>query len=100
MLLTCSYKGQEFVRIGYYVNNDYIDEKLREEPPMGKVPLTEVQRSILADKPRVTKFPITTFHKENHQNDVQNGSVDDVIIQLHQEERQGKETKEDEKLKR
>lgn len=24
---------QEFVRIGYYVNNDYLDEELRENPP-------------------------------------------------------------------
>ena len=24
---------QEFIRIGYYVNNDYVDEELREHPP-------------------------------------------------------------------
>ncbi|MCO5582595.1 hypothetical protein L7F22_036493 [Adiantum nelumboides] len=57
LLLTCSYKGQEFVRVGYYVNNDYEDEKLREEPP-AKVLVDKIQRNILADKPRVTKFPI------------------------------------------
>ncbi|KAL1308924.1 histone chaperone ASF1B-like [Arachis hypogaea] len=33
LLLTCSYLGQEFIRVGYYVNNDYDDEQLREEPP-------------------------------------------------------------------
>ncbi|KAJ8544833.1 hypothetical protein K7X08_017416 [Anisodus acutangulus] len=33
LLLTCSYVGREFVRIGYYVNNDNDDEKLREPPP-------------------------------------------------------------------
>ena len=49
--------GQEFIRVGYYVSNDYIDEQLREEPPP-KVLLDKVQRNILADKPRVTKFPI------------------------------------------
>eukprot|EP00850_Spirogloea_muscicola_P015626 SM000121S26023 [mRNA] locus=s121:320189:321420:- [translate_table: standard] len=57
LLLTCSYVGQEFIRIGYYVNNEYIDEQLREEPP-AKVRVEEVQRNILADQPRVTKFPI------------------------------------------
>jgi histone chaperone ASF1 len=57
LLLTCSYLGQEFIRVGYYVSNDYIDEQLREEPPP-KVLLDKVQRNILADKPRVTKFPI------------------------------------------
>ncbi|KAI3835643.1 hypothetical protein MKW98_018389 [Papaver atlanticum] len=58
LLLTCSYVGQEFLRVGYYVNNDYEDEQLREEPPQ-KVLIDKVQRNILADKPRVTKFPIS-----------------------------------------
>lgn len=55
--------GQEFIRVGYYVNNDYDDEQLREEPPP-KVQIDRIQRNILADKPRVTKFPIN-FHPEN-----------------------------------
>ncbi|XP_020536849.1 probable histone chaperone ASF1A isoform X2 [Jatropha curcas] len=63
LLLTCSYLGQEFVRVGYYVNNDYEEEQLREEPPP-KVLIDKVQRNILSDKPRVTKFPIN-FHPEN-----------------------------------
>ena len=33
VLLTCSYKAQEFVRIGYYVNNEYTDPELVETPP-------------------------------------------------------------------
>lgn len=66
LLLTCSYQGQEFVRVGYYVNNDYDDEQLRAEPPQ-KVLIDKVQRNILADKPRVTKFPIN-FHPENNEN--------------------------------
>lgn len=57
--------GQEFIRVGYYVNNDYDDEQLREEPPP-KVLIDRVQRNILADKPRVTKFPIN-FHPENNE---------------------------------
>ena len=65
LLLTCSYLGQEFIRVGYYVNNDYDDEQLREEPPQ-KVLVDRVQRNILADKPRVTKFPIN-FHPENNE---------------------------------
>ncbi|KAL3844911.1 hypothetical protein ACJIZ3_002314 [Penstemon smallii] len=62
LLLTCSYVGQEFVRVGYYVNNDYDDDKLKEDPP-AKVVIDRVRRSILTDKPRVTKFPIN-FHPE------------------------------------
>ncbi|CAM6087192.1 unnamed protein product [Calypogeia fissa] len=57
LLLTCSYLGQEFLRVGYYVSNDYIDEQLREEPP-AEVIIDKVQRNILAENPRVTKFPI------------------------------------------
>lgn len=34
ILLTCSYRDQEFLRVGYYVNNEYADESLREDPPM------------------------------------------------------------------
>ena len=59
--------GQEFVRVGYYVNNDYDDEQLKEEPPQ-KVLIDKVQRNILADKPRVTKFPIN-FHPENSEHE-------------------------------
>ncbi|MQM19281.1 hypothetical protein Taro_052283 [Colocasia esculenta] len=66
LLLTCSYLGQEFIRVGYYVNNDYDDEQLREEPPP-RVLIDRVQRNILADKPRVTKFPIN-FHPETNEN--------------------------------
>lgn len=69
LLLTCSYLGQEFVRVGYYVNNDYDDEQLREEPP-SKVLVDRVQRNILADKPRVTKFPIN-FQPENNEHEEQ-----------------------------
>ncbi|KAF1776736.1 Histone-fold [Phytophthora cactorum] len=32
-LVTCSYRGREFVRVGYYVNNDYADPFLLENPP-------------------------------------------------------------------
>ncbi|EOA25636.1 hypothetical protein CARUB_v10018985mg [Capsella rubella] len=65
LLLTCSYMDQEFIRVGYYVNNDYDDEQLREEPPT-KVLINKIQRNILTDKPRVTKFPIN-FHPEDEQ---------------------------------
>lgn len=80
VLVTCSYKEREFVRVGYYVNNEYHDPnapppapvvatvgpdgKPVETPPAppaipNPVPLELIQRQILADKPRVTKFPIS-----------------------------------------
>ena len=33
VLLTCSYKSHEFVRVGYYVNNEYTDADMAENPP-------------------------------------------------------------------
>ena len=57
VLLTCSYNGQEFIRVGYYVNNEYGDEALRENPPPF-VAIERVCRSILSEQPRVTRFPI------------------------------------------
>ncbi|KAF7130832.1 hypothetical protein RHSIM_Rhsim10G0074400 [Rhododendron simsii] len=74
LLLTCSYLGQEFIRVGYHVNKDYEDVQLREEPP-AKVLIDKVQRDILSDKPRVTKFPIN-FHSENSESGVQDPSQD------------------------
>ncbi|KAJ2721356.1 Histone chaperone asf1 [Coemansia sp. Benny D115] len=57
ILLSCSYKEKEFVRIGYYVDNMYNDEELQNNPP--EVPLLDrIVRRVLADKPRVTRFPI------------------------------------------
>ena len=56
LLLTCSYNDTEFIRVGYYVNNEYADEELREEPP-ANARLDRVLRNILAEKPRVTRFP-------------------------------------------
>lgn len=57
ILLSCSYAGREFVRVGYYVNNEYDSEELRENPP-AKVQVEHVVRNILAEKPRVTRFNI------------------------------------------
>mmetsp|Transcript_8800 Transcript_8800/g.19010 ORF Transcript_8800/g.19010 Transcript_8800/m.19010 type:complete len:372 (+) Transcript_8800:254-1369(+) len=86
VLVTCSYKEREFVRVGYYVNNEYEyndpnanaaaqaaavvngnnndgAEQQQQPPPAvtipNPVPLERIQRQILADKPRVTKFPIS-----------------------------------------
>lgn len=57
LLLTCSYRDKEFIRVGYYVNTEYDSDELRESPPE-MVMMDRLQRNILADKPRVTKFPI------------------------------------------
>ncbi|KAJ3107458.1 Histone chaperone asf1 [Phlyctochytrium planicorne] len=57
VFLTCSYKDNEFIRVGYLVNVDYNTEELRENPPE-KTEIDKLERNILTDKPRVTRFNI------------------------------------------
>jgi len=57
VILTCGFRDREFVRVGYYVNNDYTDPEMRENPP--PVPqYDKLQRDIFATKPIVTRFKI------------------------------------------
>lgn len=57
ILLTCSYDEREFVRVGYYVNNEYDSEELNADPPAKPI-IERVRRNVLAEKPRVTRFAI------------------------------------------
>ncbi|CEQ41779.1 SPOSA6832_03533, partial [Sporobolomyces salmonicolor] len=73
ILLTCAYNDQEFVRIGYYVNTEYGDAALKAQheasleedaaarglsAPDPSKHIDQLERSVLAEKPRVTKFNI------------------------------------------
>lgn len=60
LLLTCSYDGREFVRVGYYTNNEYDSEELNLEPPSKPV-VDRIVRNVLAEKPRVTRFAIKWY---------------------------------------
>ena len=57
VLIVCSYNNQEFIRVGYYVNNEYDSEELQLTPPE-TIQLDRIVRNILSDKPRVTRIPI------------------------------------------
>jgi histone chaperone ASF1 len=65
VILTCSYKDQEFYRIGYYVNNQYTEPELIENLPAAPI-LEKIQRSILEDRPRISKFPIEWANTKNN----------------------------------
>nr|CAG4645785.1 EOG090X0CKF [Lynceus sp. MCZ IZ 141354] len=56
VILTCSYRGQEFVRVGYFVNNEYTDAELRDNPPA--VPEFDKMTRNILEEPRVTRFKI------------------------------------------
>ncbi|KAL2428964.1 Histone chaperone asf1 [Exophiala dermatitidis] len=64
ILLTCSYDGREFVRVGYYVNNEYDSEELNADPPTKPV-FERIKRNVLAEKPRVTRFAIKWDSEES-----------------------------------
>ena len=57
IILCCSYNNQEFFRCGYYLNNIYDNEEMNMNPPE-KVEKDRIIRSLLADKPRITRFDI------------------------------------------
>mmetsp|Transcript_11115 Transcript_11115/g.41524 ORF Transcript_11115/g.41524 Transcript_11115/m.41524 type:complete len:247 (+) Transcript_11115:60-800(+) len=58
VLVTCSYRDHEFVRVGYYVVNE-LDPPLQEgEALPARIDMSKVHRNILADRPRITRFPI------------------------------------------
>jgi histone chaperone ASF1 len=57
ILITCSYMDHKFVQIGYYVNNEYALQYDPENYP-NPVDITHLYRNILADQPRVTRYPI------------------------------------------
>jgi len=57
VLITASYREQEFVRVGYYVTNEYEEIEMRENPP-SEPQFAKLIRTIAANEPRVTKFKI------------------------------------------
>eukprot|EP01054_Gregarina_sp_Poly1_P001057 Gregarina_sp_Poly_1__1056@NODE_125_length_13444_cov_91_472378_g111_i0_p7_GENE_NODE_125_length_13444_cov_91_472378_g111_i0NODE_125_length_13444_cov_91_472378_g111_i0_p7_ORF_typecomplete_len288_score27_54ASF1_hist_chap/PF04729_13/1_6e56_NODE_125_length_13444_cov_91_472378_g111_i074198282 len=57
ILLEGTYRNQDFIRIGWYVHNVYIDPALQDDPP--DIPImSKLVRYIAADEPRVTRFSI------------------------------------------
>ena len=56
LILTGSYKEQEFVRVEYYQNTEYDAEELCADPP-SQILFVRLVRDI-NDKPRVTRFQI------------------------------------------
>lgn len=94
ILLSCSYADREFVRVGYYVNNEYDSEELRENPP-AKVQVEHVVRNILAEKPRVTRFNIVWDNEGSNPDEYPpNQEINDE----EEEEEENEEEEEDEEL--
>ena len=87
VLVTCSYREREFVRVGYYVNNELLGHDPEQPAPSyPQLDMALVQRQILADKPRVTKFPIQ-WGQEVVPNDENNAQPQEQHVpELHSED--------------
>lgn len=92
VLVTCSYKNQEFARVGYYVNNEMeyppgtqLDEETGKPVNDISVDFNKLMRQILADKPRVTRFPIDW--SGNSTNQQQTGAPFGNTLEMSEEDR-------------
>lgn len=95
ILLSCSYDGREFVRVGYYVNNEYDNEEMRENPP-AKVQVEHVVRNILAEKPRVTRFNIIWDNEQEEEFPPEQPEIDEEEEEDDEEEEEEDEEEVDE----
>ena len=57
ILICGAYNNQEFFRCGYYLNIFYDNEEMTINPPE-KIAINRIMKSVLAEKPRITKFII------------------------------------------
>lgn len=57
LLLRCSYREQQFIKIGWFVANEYTDPELKENPPAAPL-LDQLQRTVCIDDVRVTTYAI------------------------------------------
>jgi len=64
VLITCSYREQEFVRIGYYINNEYVTEEMKENPP--DMPQIDQLKRLVCLNPRVTRMVINWDEKDEN----------------------------------
>lgn len=64
ILFVVSYDNQEFIRIGYYLNNEISLNEEEIKKLEEKLPLDLIKREVLTGKPRVTIFPFNL--ESNH----------------------------------
>ena len=102
VILCCSYNNQEFFRCGYYLNNVYDNEEMNLNPPE-KVDQNRIIRSLLADKPRITRFDIewdsedkvdNCENKENENFMFKEGKMDIQQFNLMKDDKAGEQTTE------
>lgn len=94
LLIACSYLDQEFIRVGYYVYNEYLPfegykEDIHGPPPIETETIANhhILRRIVADKPRITRFPIHwsgMTMESNHLSSMNEGKDSCIVPSIHQ----------------
>ena len=79
IVLCCSYNNQEFFRCGYYLNNLYDNEEMNLNPPE-KIDTNHILRSLLADKPRITRFDIDWDNEQVNKNYEQEKNINENFM--------------------
>lgn len=64
MMITTSYKGKEFFRVGYYIYNSLPDLDQADGIIAPQIDVSQIQRSILVDKPKIINNPIDWEEQE------------------------------------
>ena len=104
VILCCSYNNQEFFRCGFYLNNLYDNEEMNLNPPE-RVDTSHIIRSLLVDKPRITRFDIdwdnecqnknNEQEKDNNENFMfKEGKIDGQKFNTFQEDKNNDQTME------
>ena len=67
MMVIVSFKGKEFFRVGYYIYNNLPElEQVEGAPIPSQLDLNRIQRSILADKPKILNYSIDWEEQEKN----------------------------------
>jgi len=86
VLVTCSYREKEFLRVGYYVNNEYTEQYDEENGPPKPLDMNKVRRVVLSEKPRVTRFSIPWGDKEEEPSQQENVPLEGEADEQQQEQ--------------
>lgn len=57
IILAFWYGEDEFMRIGYYINNEWTEEKIGSMGKLFVIKSEPIIRAILSDQPRITNYP-------------------------------------------
>lgn len=78
VLIICSYMSKEFIRIGYYLSNEYSEPYDENSYPNPVFP-DKIYRNVIANEPRVTRIPIVWDEDQSNANT--NSYLDIVVVE-------------------